>query len=219
MRVTFDEVTLDTDTRQVFVGAQEVRISTKALDLLTLLVESRPRALAKQILIERLWPGIYVSETSLATLIREIRGGLGDSARHPRFIRTVHRFGYAFCASVPNAPGQSVSRTGLGYWLTWEARQIPLHSGENILGREPDAAVWLDSATVSRQHARIMISEHRATLEDLGSKNGTYVRGARVTGLFGLVDGDEIHLGSLVLRFRMPSEAGSTATQDGRSGS
>ena len=90
-----------------------------------------------------------------ATLIREIRGGLGDSARHPRFIRTVHRFGYAFCASVPDAPGQSVSRTGLGYWLTWEARQIPLHSGENILGREPDAAVWLDSATVSRQHARI----------------------------------------------------------------
>ena len=219
MRVTFGEITLDTDSRQVFRGQREVRVSPKALDLLGLLVASRPRALAKKELLERLWPTTYVSETSLATLIREVRDALGDDARNPRYVRTVHRFGYAFCgATTTELPDIEPRRspTGLGCWLVWEAHQIPLQDGENILGREPEATAWLDAATVSRRHARIVISGNGATLEDLGSKNGTYLRGARVTGPSKLVDGDEIHIGSAVVRFRMTSAAGSTATQGSR---
>jgi DNA-binding winged helix-turn-helix (wHTH) protein len=218
VRVRFGEVTLDTDSRQLFRGPQEVRISPKAFDLFKLLVESRPRALAKKELLERLWPTTYVSETSLATLIREIRDALGDDARNPRCVRTVHRFGYAFCGAATEAPeiGPGRASTGLGCWVVWEAHQIPLRNGENILGREPEATVWLDSATVSRRHARIVISGNEATLEDLDSKNGTYLRGARVTGPSRLVDGDEIHVGSAVVRFRMTSAGGSTATQGSR---
>jgi DNA-binding winged helix-turn-helix (wHTH) protein len=218
VRVRFGEVTLDADSRQLFRGSQEVRISPKAFDLIKVLVESRPRALAKKELIERLWPATYVSETSLATLIREIRDAIGDDARNPRCVRTVHRFGYAFCGAATEAPeiGPGRTSTGLGCWLVWEAHQIPLQNGENILGREPEAAAWLDSATVSRRHARIMISGKEATLEDLGSKNGTYLRGVRVTGPSRLVDGDEIHVGSAVVTFRMTSAVGSTATQGSR---
>jgi DNA-binding winged helix-turn-helix (wHTH) protein len=214
VRVTFGEVTLDTDSRQVFRGAREVRVSPKALDLLRLLVSSRPRALTKKELLERLWPATYVSETSLATLIREVREALGDDARNPQYVRTVHRFGYAFCAAATEVPEiERVKAAGFGCWLVWESYQIPLKSGENILGREPEATACLDAATVSRRHARIVILESEATLEDLGSKNGTYLRGARVTGLSKLVDGDEIHVGSAVVRFRMTSAGGSTATQ------
>jgi DNA-binding winged helix-turn-helix (wHTH) protein len=216
VRVTFGEATLDTDSRQLFRGLREVRVSPKALDLLRLLVESRPRALAKKELLEWLWPTTYVSETSLATLIREIRDALGDDARNPRYVRTVHRFGYAFCGAIISEPPDiepGKAPAGLGCWLVWEAHQIPLQNGENILGREPEATAWLDAATVSRRHARILISRSGATLEDLGSKNGTYLRGARVTGPSRLVDGDEIHVGSAVVRFRMTSAVGSTATQ------
>jgi DNA-binding winged helix-turn-helix (wHTH) protein len=217
VRITFGDATLDTDSRQLFrgPGSGEVRISPKALDLLRLLVDSRPRALTKKELLERLWPTTYVSETSLATLVREIRDALGDDARNPSYVRTVHRFGYAFCGAATEVSEIDASRasTGLGCWLVWEAHQVPLLVGENILGREPEATAWLDAATVSRRHARIVISGSDATLEDLGSKNGTYLRGARVTGPTRLVDGDEIHVGSAVVRFRMTSAGGSTATQ------
>jgi len=108
-------------------------------------------------------------------------------------------------------PGRA--STGLGCWLVWEAHQIPLQNGENILGREPEATAWLDAATVSRRHARIVISGSGATLEDLGSKNGTYLRGARGTVPSRLVDGSEIHVGSTVVSFRMTSAVGSTAMQ------
>jgi DNA-binding winged helix-turn-helix (wHTH) protein len=211
--VRFGDVTLDTDSRQMFVDAQEVRLSPKAFDLLATLVERRPRAIDKRELVKRLWPKTYVSETSLATLVREIRDAIGDDARNPRFIRTVHRFGYAFCSSTVDASTPSTGSTGFGSWLVWDTRQIPLHDGENILGREPDATVWLESATVSRRHARILISGRDAVLEDLGSKNGTYLRGSRVTDSLRLEDGDEIHVGSVVVRFRMMLGAGPTATQ------
>jgi DNA-binding winged helix-turn-helix (wHTH) protein len=215
LKVTFRDLTLDSDSRQLFRGTREVRLSPKAFNLMTLLVESRPRAIAKRELLERLWPSTYVSETSLATLVREVRAALGDDARSPQYVRTVHRFGYAFCATAIEStailPGGSPA--GFGSWLVSDNRQIPLRAGENIVGREPEATVWIDSATVSRRHARIVISGNEAMLEDLGSKNGTYLRGTRVTTPSRLVDGDEIHVGSAIVRFRMPSSAGSTATQ------
>jgi DNA-binding winged helix-turn-helix (wHTH) protein len=215
VRVVLDGVTLDTDSRQLFRDADEVRVSPKAFDLLALLVESRPRAVSKKELLERIWPATYVSEASLATLIREIRDALCDDARIPRYVRTVHRFGYAFCGAAADAPAIAPRQrlTGLGSWLLWQGHQILLRPGDNVLGREPDASAWLDAATVSRHHARIVISGDEATLEDLGSKNGTFLRGAPVTRASRLVDGDEIQVGSELVTFRMPRAAGSTATR------
>jgi DNA-binding winged helix-turn-helix (wHTH) protein len=61
MTVSFGDLTLDTDTRQIRRGAVEVHISPKAFELLTALVDARPRALSKADLHERLWPDTFVT--------------------------------------------------------------------------------------------------------------------------------------------------------------
>lgn len=89
----------------------------------------------------------------------------------------------------------------------WEKRQIPLTEGRTVLGRAPDAGAWIDAPGISRHHARITMQGSHATLEDLGSKNGTYLRGERITEPVALSDGDQIRLGSVVITFRIPPPA------------
>ena len=91
-------------------------------------------------------------------------------------------------------------------WLVMDGKRVPLVPGENILGRESDGGgIRIDSPTVSRRHARISVSASSASLEDLDSKNGTYLRGEPVTTAVALKDRDEIRIGAIVLRFRMAS--------------
>lgn len=217
MIVRFGEFTLDTDTRQVLGADGELHLSPKAYELLKILVESRPRALSKNELYERLWPATYVSEVNLASLIAEIREAFGDDAKKPRFIRTAHRFGYAFCGTTSEVPRAEAAETPF-CWLLIGGRRMPLRPGENILGREPEDGINLDSPTVSRRHARISISGTEALIEDLGSKNGTFVGGEPVSTDVQLKDGDEIRIGSVVCRFRMTSRKGTTATWDEQDG-
>jgi len=225
VRLRLGDVTFDPDTRQLLRGREEIHLSPKAFELLRILLDARPRALSKNQLHEHLWPATFVSEANLASLIAEIREALGDSARQPRFIRTAHRFGYAFSGQVveDSAAHQRVdgavssvrdlaSDPASFCWLIKEGKRLPLRPGENILGRESDAGgIWIDSPTVSRRHACISISASSASLEDLDSKNGTYVRGELVSAPVVLTDGDEIRVGSVVLRFRR-SSASRTAT-------
>jgi pSer/pThr/pTyr-binding forkhead associated (FHA) protein len=89
---------------------------------------------------------------------------------------------------------------------------MELLPGEHVVGREPGASFFLDDSTVSRRHARIAATRERVTIEDLGSKNGTFVQGRKVEGLTALADGDEIQIGSVRLSFRSGSAKGSTAT-------
>ncbi len=94
--------------------------------------------------------------------------------------------------------------------LVYQDREIALRPGENVLGRDDDAVAWLDSPTVSRRHARILVSDGMATLEDLGSRNGTYLRGERIHAPASLVDGDEIRIGRVFITFRSFPKATST---------
>jgi hypothetical protein len=155
-----------------------------------------------------------VLETNLAGLVAEIRRALEDPAENPRYIRTVQRFGYWFIGNVDNvADREDAVKPSVRYWLIWESRQIALSEGENILGRGQDASVWIDAPGVSRHHARIRLEGSAAAVEDLGSKNGTYVGGQRITAAAPLSDGDQIRLGSVVVTFRIPPPAGSTETE------
>jgi DNA-binding winged helix-turn-helix (wHTH) protein len=204
VKVRLGELTFDSDRRQLLRGTTDVHLSPKAFDLLQALIEARPRVLTKNELHQRLWPDTFVSDTNLASLIAEIREALGDNARAPRFIRTAQRVGYAFCGATheavePPAPAASLC------WLIKDGRRVPLQTGDNVLGREGDGDIKIESPTVSRRHARISISADGATLEDLGSKNGTFLRGAQVSARAPLNDGDEIRVGSIVLRFRSAS--------------
>jgi DNA-binding winged helix-turn-helix (wHTH) protein len=209
---------LDVDTRRLLQDGQEVHLSPKAFDLLRMLIEGRDRALARSDLHERLWPETHVEDTNLAGLVAEIRRALGDSPETPRYVRTMHRFGYWFIADVsaagpaPGSQTPSQMRQPVRYWLVWDMRQIPLFEGDNVIGRAPDASVWLEAPGVSRHHARIRLDGAQAVIEDLGSKNGTYVGGARLTGPVVLADGDQIRVSSVVLAFRIPPPAQPTDT-------
>jgi DNA-binding winged helix-turn-helix (wHTH) protein len=211
MTVSFGDLTLDTDTRQIRRGAVTVHISPKAFELLTALVDARPRALSKADLHERLWPDTFVTESNLAGLVAEIRRAIGDDARTPRFVRTVQRFGYAFAGEL--IPSAKTSRTSAKCWLVYGNRRWSLPDGEHVIGRgqEPDA---IDSDTVSRRHARILVSAGSATIEDLASKNGTFVGNEPVASARALQDGDEIRLGSVRLTFRATLAGPSTRTAD-----
>ena len=213
MRVRFGECVLDTDTRELLRAGKTVPISGKAFRLLEVLVEKRPTALAKDRLQDLVWPDVFVSEATLAALVSELRTALGDDARRPAFIRTVYGFGYAFCGEVvDDTAGQTAKRPVSRFRLIWERKEILLAEGENVLGRGPESIEWIDRDSVSRRHARIVITGDAVTIEDLGSKNGTRLRGRRLEGTVALSDGDEIRLGSVPLMFKVLRAARPTAT-------
>jgi DNA-binding winged helix-turn-helix (wHTH) protein len=209
----FGPFSLDSDARQLLRDGVEVTLAPKALQLLLLLVQNRTRAMSRNELQQQLWPSTFVLDTNLAGLVAEIRRALQDSAESPIFVRTMHRFGYRFIGDVGEAQGsQPAGEPVQKYWLVWDARQVPLAEGDNVVGRGTDAAVWIDAPGVSRHHARIVVRQGEATLEDLGSKNGTYVKGHRVTAPWRLANGDQVRLGSVVITFRIPQPPGATET-------
>jgi DNA-binding winged helix-turn-helix (wHTH) protein len=208
----FDRFALDADTRRLLREEQEVHLSPKALHLLLILVENRNRAVSRADLQKQLWPTTFVLDTNLASLVKEIRRALDDTAEAPRFVRTVHRFGYWFIGEVQDRTAGLRAAPSVRYWLIWASRQIAIDSGEHILGRAPDASVWIDAPGVSRQHARIVVAGQDATVEDLDSKNGTFVGDEAVTSPRRLIDGDQIRLGPVVITFRIPPVAEPTDT-------
>jgi DNA-binding winged helix-turn-helix (wHTH) protein len=213
MMVRFGEFTLDADLRRLHARSGGIHLSPKAFDLLVLLVQNRSRVMSKLELQQRLWPDTFVVDTNLASLIAEIRDALQDDAKEPRFIRTAHRVGYAFCADLVDTPDGSPSAIPPSLcWLIVDGRRVPLQPGENILGRDVHDGISIDSPSVSRRHARISVTPANATIDDLGSKNGTYVRGERIATQVPLHDGDEVRVGSVLLQFRQPPGRRSTMT-------
>lgn len=209
----FASFSLDTATRQLLREGQEVSLSPKAFQLLFLLVANHHRAMSKQELHQSLWPSTFVLETNLASLVAEIRRALVDDAAKPRYLRTVHRFGYRFVGQVDQSGVVAADvRESAKYWLAWELRRVPLNEGANVIGRGADTSICIDAPGVSRHHACIVIAADQATIEDLDSKNGTYVGGQRVAGTRPLSDGDQIRFGSVVVRFRIAALSAATET-------
>ena len=206
MHVRFGDCVFDEEGRLLSRRGAAVDLTPKAFALLGALIEKRPQAIPKQELKDLLWPRTFVAETSLARVVSDLRRALGAEGR---LVRTVHGFGYAFssegCAEAPRLPGQPCS-------LLLGAREIPLAEGENVIGRSLECVARVNSPRVSRRHSRIVVRDGRATIEDLGSKNGTAVGGRRILGVVALEDGDEISIGPVVLTFLGGGVLGSTAT-------
>jgi len=222
MRFRFGNCELDTETRELLRGGSAVHLSPKGFQFLELLISERPRALAKTEIHEKLWPGTFVTDGTLTSLLAEIRAAIEDDAKEAKFVRTVHRYGYAFSGEVsatkaPKAGGDRRGRLTFVYRLFAGPREVALEEGETILGRDPEATVFLDHASVSRRHARIAIHGGSATIEDLDSKNGTRVGGERITGPRMLADGGAIRIGSVRMDFRVFPLSGSTETASSRS--
>jgi DNA-binding winged helix-turn-helix (wHTH) protein len=202
MRVQFGDITLDSASRQLVRGGAAIHLSPKAFDLLCHLVELRPSAVSKQQLFELIWPGTFVVEANLTVLVTELRRALGDDPHTPRFIRTVHKHGYAFCAEVTEIAPPAPARDALRVWLLWNERVLPLVDGENVIGRDPSCGVWLDQPGVSRRHARMSVTGDVAKIEDLGSTNGTFVNDIAITGPRLLRDADVVRIGSVDVKYR-----------------
>ena len=214
----FGRFVLDYDTRQILAEGDEIHLSPKAFELLAILLVNRPRAVSKAELQERLWPSTFVEETNLAGLVAEIRRALHDSASRPVFLRTVYRFGYRVVGEVvETSVARQASPSGATPCLVFENRHVVLMEGVNVIGRAPDATIQCDVTGVSRHHARILVSHGEATLEDLDSKNGTYLQHRRITSAR-LSDGDEIRLGKACLTFRIGPPLGATETVSPDSG-
>jgi DNA-binding winged helix-turn-helix (wHTH) protein len=196
----FEGCELDLGRRLLLRGDTPVHVSLKALRLLEILIEQRPNALSKKELHEKVWPETFVSEATLAGLIAELRSALEDDARSPRCIRTVYAYGYAFCAEVSTISHNPMPPGSLCGSVEWSGRHTALSEGENVIGRDPAAAVFIDDATVSRHHARLTVAAERAMLEDLGSKNGTFVLGKQIETA-DLEDGSEFCVGAVTLVF------------------
>ncbi len=213
-QIRFGDFVLDLGTRELRNRCEPIHLTPKAFELLLILIEQRPRAVAKAALQERLWPATFVSEANLPILVGEVRGALHDDARQPEFIRTVHGFGYAFCAETIGAVPAAAKPAAIASacWLISKTRHVALHEGDNVIGRDPSGDVWLDGRGVSRRHAKITVAGETATIEDLGSKNGTWVNGHRIAIMETLEDGAQIQLGSVRITFRVWTDGGSTET-------
>lgn len=212
MRHRIGEFVLDVATRQLRQGVREIELSPKAFRLLHVLAESSPRALSKAELQEKVWPDTFVSEANLSVLVSELRRALRDDPRSPALLRTVYGYGYALEDVDADAAGTS-TRGASRFLILWERRRRRLPEGETIVGRGHDADVVLDDASVSRHHARIVAWDGVVTIEDLKSKNGTFVADLAVTTPSRLQDGDLLRLGAVSVRFRRL--APTTATRSG----
>jgi DNA-binding winged helix-turn-helix (wHTH) protein len=189
-------------------------LSPKAFETLRVLVENRPRAMSKAEILKRVWPDAIVSEVSVARVVSEIRDALGDD-RKGQIIRTVHSHGYAFVAELEDTVSNQaagIARKHPVCWLISSTRTLPLYEGEQIVGRDPTLDLYLDSRKVSRRHARIQIEGTQATIEDLGSKNGSFVSNIRIECPTSLCHGNEVQIGRFKFIFRLEESPASTET-------
>ena len=201
MTYEFGSIRVDLAARQVWTGTSSVHLTRKAFELLSLLLENRPSVVTKEQIHARLWPETFVSESSVQALISEIRQAIDHDDERPSWIRTVHGVGYAFGGEASETTGARKPAGDTRAWLVAQSWRVPLHEGENIIGRSGDEVIAIDSSTISRRHARIVVGATN-WVEDLGSKNGTWVGDRRVSERTPLVDGEQVRLGSMLFTFR-----------------
>lgn len=213
MRLRFRHCVLDTGVRVLTRNGKEVSLSPKAFKLLEALALERPDAVSHDDLRRRLWPDTVSGGTTLARLVSDVRAAIGDSNQDDPVLRTVQRFGYAFAAAVTEDAPASLTPGRCA--LRWGSQLVSLALGENVIGRAPDALIALPSSKVSRRHARITVSEGRAVVEDLGSRNGTYVGTRRLDHAVELKNGDRIGIGPALLIF-CASPDGDLTSSDSR---
>ena len=210
MRYTFERCSVDTSSRDIVLDGAAMELSPKAFELLKLLIDARPRVVTKAEVMQALWPDTFVQEANVPVLIREVRVAIGD-AEAARVIKTHHRVGYSFTAEMRESRSIASRRplNGRTYVLALPVRRIVLGEGIHTVGRHTDCDVQINDASVSRLHARLVVDAGGARVEDLGSKNGTKVRGATVSEPASLASGDIVTFGVVEAEFLVESETAS----------
>jgi TolB-like protein len=111
MTLRFGDCALDPERRELRRGASCVSVGPQVFDLLLFLVENRARVVSKDDLLEAVWAGRIVSESTITSHINAARAAIGDSGQEQRFIRTVARKGFRFVGDVTEASSSAASDT------------------------------------------------------------------------------------------------------------
>ena len=212
--VRFGEFELDRSGGDLRRLGHRIMLQDQPLIVLDMLIARAGTIVTRQELCQRLWPEAFVDfDNGLNNAVSRLRTALEDSATTPRFVETVGRRGYRFIAAL-EVVHQRQEPSPVRAWLVGDSGRIDLHAGQNVLGRRGPGVLELASSTVSRRHARITIDESsgKASIEDLGSKNGTFVGEHRITRAVTLVDGECVRIGSLTLRFTLVRASEDTRT-------
>jgi len=188
----------DAESLLLSQGATSVRVRPKVMDLLVTFAERPGKVSSTEFLIARVWPDVVVGDSSLSVLVVELRKILGDDPKSPRFIETIPRRGYRLIAPISEIKPAKTTH----FALASTEGKVLLHEGENLVGRDPEAGIRIDSNLVSRRHSLIIVTGDSATIQDLDSKNGTYLNGRRLEEAEPLSHGDRITLGRLAMRYR-----------------
>jgi len=213
MAYRFGHFFYDSASRGLLRDGVEIPLTHKSRELLLLFLQNPGRLLTREEITGRVWPDVAVTDDAVRFQVAELRKALaedGDSA-----IRTIRGEGYRWEATVKPAADRPVRpaerpeapASPHRFRLVLETREVQLVEGENVLGRDPDAALWIDHPSVSRRHARIVLAGGKASIEDLRSKNGTFVNGQDIAKRTALADGDQIRVGpeTMVLRELSPA--------------
>lgn len=201
---------------RVSQGGEVVQLEPRVMEVLAFLASRPGQPTAKRDVIDAVWRTEFVAENTLTSAVADLRRVLGDDARSPRYIETISKRGYRVVAEVVLLePGPVAVRPSavVRLKLVSDEQEYPLHPGENVIGRAPEVEIFVDSGKVSRRHARIVVSAGRAVLEDLDSKNGTFLGIERLSGPRELEHGDEIRLGRELMVFRFVVDDGRTQTE------
>lgn len=194
-RFVFDQFCLDSDRKELLRGDAPVHLTPRAFRLLEHLLRERPRAVSKRELLDEVWAGSIVEESNLKTLVLEIRTALEERGGSPAIIRTVYGFGYSFAATATESDAPEVAPALL--LVRWPERDTTLAEGGHLIGRRVDCTVTIDHPSVSRVHARLLVSRGGTTIEDLRSKNGTFVEGLRISATTELLPRCRIRIGEV----------------------
>jgi len=205
---SFGEFDLDLRAGELRKNGKEIGLEPRVFALLSYLVENAGRVIDRSELLDKIWPETHVSDASLTQAIASLREALEDDPRQSLYVTTLPRRGYKFVAKV--IVGEQTRRAACH--IFYGVKEFVLATGENVIGRARDAAVCIRSDAVSRRHARIVVSAIGATIEDLGSRNGTWVSDRRIEGPCDLRDGDQIVIGRVVLFFRTAESMSSSPT-------
>ena len=182
-----------------------MRLAPKSFELLALLVDHRPRALSKEELLERVWPGVFVSDASLAKVVSKIRKAIGDDDASP-VIRTVHGYGYAVRRGdrrTRRGNACFTPRAGHVLAVLRRARVSATVTASTSWAASRDANICLDSPNVSRRHARLVVHGGARNARRSRQQERLVRRaGIRITGPTPLESGDEACIGPFRLLFR-----------------